>query len=89
VSLVFSHVDQVGNFRRQLTPVRHACIRRHEGAYAVALMCRVLRVSRAGYYAWRRRATPARVVADAALTTAIAAVHTRDRDPLGDRCAAS
>jgi hypothetical protein len=42
-------------------------------------MCRVLRVSRAGYYAWRRRATPTRVVADAALTTAIEAVRAESR----------
>ena len=63
--------------------MRHHCIRRHEGAYAVALMCRVLRVSRAGYYAWRRRATPVRLVADAALTTAIAGVHRRSRRTYG------
>ena len=63
--------------------MRHACIRRHEGAYTVALMCRVLRVSRAGYYAWRRRATPARVVADAVLTTAIETVHTPRRCTYG------
>lgn len=63
--------------------MRHACIRRHEDAYTVALMCRVLRVSRAGYYAWRRRATPARTVADAALTTVIAAVHATSRRTYG------
>jgi putative transposase len=63
--------------------VRHACIRRHEGAYTVALMCRVLRVSRAGYYAWRRRVPAARVVADAALTTAIEVVHTTSRCTYG------
>lgn len=63
--------------------MRHACIRRHEGAYTVALMCRVLRVSRAGYYAWRRRAMPARVVADAVLTTAIETVHTESRCTYG------
>jgi len=63
--------------------VRHACIRRHEGAYTVALMCRVLRVSRAGYYAWRRRPTPARAVADATLTTTIAAIHDTSRRTYG------
>ena len=63
--------------------MRHACIRRHEGAYTVALMCRVLRVSRAGDYAWRRRATPGRATADAALTTAIAAIHATSRRTYG------
>jgi hypothetical protein len=42
-------------------------------------MCRVLRVSRAGYYALRRRATPTRGVADAVPTTAIEAVHAESR----------
>jgi putative transposase len=63
--------------------VRHRCIWRHEGAYAVALMCRVLQVARAGYYAWRRRPTTARTEADAALTAAIQAVHTRSRRTYG------
>jgi putative transposase len=63
--------------------VRHACIRRHEGAYAVALMCRVLHVSRGGYYAWRGRPTSARIVADVVLTTAIRAVHATSRRTYG------
>lgn len=63
--------------------MRHACIRRHEGAYTVALMCRVLRVSRAGYYAWRGRPTPPRVVADAVLTMEIESVHKKSHRTYG------
>ncbi len=63
--------------------MRYACIRRHEGVYAVALMCRVLKVSRAGYYAWGRRPASTRERADAELTTQIHAVHATSRRTYG------
>ncbi len=63
--------------------MRYACIRRHEGAYAVALMCRVLRVSRGGYYAWRRRPPSQRAVANGQLATTLRAVHGRSRGTYG------
>jgi putative transposase len=63
--------------------VRYACIHRHTGTYAVALMCRVLRVSRAGYYAWRRRPPSARARANLQLLTAIRAVHQQSRARYG------
>lgn len=44
--------------------MKYACLARHQGAYPVRLMCRVLEVSPAGYYAWRRRAPSARAIAD-------------------------
>jgi hypothetical protein len=46
-------------------------------------MCRVLRVSRAGYYAWRRRPPSARARANIALLTAIRAVHRHSRHTYG------
>jgi putative transposase len=63
--------------------VRYACIHRHTGAYAVALMCRVLQVSRAGYYAWQHRAPSARTQANRALLTAIRAVYQHSRATYG------
>jgi len=45
--------------------VRYACITRHRDEYPVRLMCRVLEVAPAGYYAWRRKASPtAHAIAD-------------------------
>ena len=44
--------------------MKYACITRHRGEYPVRLMCRVLAVAPAGYYAWRTRAPSARAITD-------------------------
>jgi putative transposase len=55
--------------------VKYACIARHVGEYPVRLMCRVLGVSRAGFYAARRRVPSARARADQRLRLEIRALH--------------
>lgn len=50
---------------------RFAFIDREKAHYDVTVLCRLLRVSRSGYYAWRSRPASARVVADEVLTTQI------------------
>jgi putative transposase len=55
--------------------VRYACIWRHEGQFTVVLMCRVLEVGRAGYYAWRCRTPSPRAQGDTQLRVAIRAIH--------------
>ena len=47
-----------------------------ERQHPVALSCRVLGVSRSGYYAWRIRPPCARALADLALGAQIRAIHT-------------
>ena len=47
----------------------------HRDAYPVRLMCAVLEVSAAGYYAWRERPASARTTANAALLADIRQVH--------------
>ena len=49
----------------------------------VRLICRVLGVSPAGYYDWRRRPASARSAADAALTVTIGEIHTASRGTYG------
>ena len=51
----------------------------HAAQHPVALSCRVLGVSRSGYYAWRGRVESARARADAALSERIAAIHQTSR----------
>jgi len=54
-----------------------------EATYPVSLLCRVLRVARSGFYAWRARPPSCRSVADAALTSTIRAVHAGSRGTYG------
>lgn len=51
--------------------------------HAVALLCRVLRVSRSGFYAWMEREPSARRVDDDALAGEIARLHTESRGTYG------
>jgi len=58
-------------------------IRRHEENHAVTLMCRVLDVSRGGYYDWRRRSPSARAQANQHLTDAIRRIHEAHKGRVG------
>ena len=62
---------------------RYRFIEAERAGHSVVRLCRLLRVSSSGYYAWRKRAPSARVTADAALTERIRAVHGRSRGTYG------
>lgn len=55
----------------------------HQAEFPIATMCRVLAVSRSGYYAWRNRPPSARAQQDARLTTRIKQIHERSRGTYG------
>lgn len=50
-------------------------MRAHQAEYAVRMMCRVLRVSGAGYYAWLKRPACARTLEDDQLRQCIRRMH--------------
>lgn len=55
----------------------------YQADYPVQLMCRLLKVSRSGYYAWRDRPLSARARTDISLTALIHQVHRRSRGAYG------
>jgi transposase InsO family protein len=59
--------------------VKFACIQAEKAAFPVTVLCRVLGVSRAGFYAAQRRPVPARVTEDARLAIQIAAIYRASR----------
>jgi transposase InsO family protein len=63
--------------------VRYAFIERHRAEHAVVTMCRVLAVSKAGYYAWRDREPSARARANDQLAVEIKEVHRKSRRTYG------
>lgn len=63
--------------------MRFAYIQAKKASYPVALLCRVLEVSRAGYYAWEGREVSARQKANAALAERIRQVHQDSRRTYG------
>ncbi len=52
-------------------------------SFPVQFMCRMLGVSRSGYYDWRDRPSSVRNRADAALTERIREIHERSRHTYG------
>ncbi|WZX23409.1 IS3 family transposase [Myxococcus stipitatus] len=68
---------------RQGEHVRFTAIQEEKANYPVAMLCRVLEVSRAGYYAWEGREASARQKANAALVERIQQVHQDSRRTYG------
>jgi len=65
--------------------LRYACIARHLGEFPLRLMCRVLGVSRSGFYAWKDRPRSLRARANDRLTLEIRAVHAEVKERYGAR----
>lgn len=63
--------------------MRYACIARHLGEFPLRLMCRVLEVSRSGFYAWQDRPMSSRARANQRLELEIRAVHAETKQRYG------
>ena len=65
--------------------MRYAFVQAHTNEWRVQTMCRVLVVSKAGYYAWRKRALCERRKRDATLHVQIVASHEASSKRYGSR----
>jgi len=63
--------------------VRYQFINDHERAHRITAMCRVLNVSRSGYYGWKVRPECVRARENRRLLTRIQAVHVRSHEAYG------
>ena len=63
--------------------MRFQFIQDHAAEYPTQLMCRVLEVSRSGYYAWRERPPSQRQMANQALVKEIRELHDQSRQTYG------
>jgi putative transposase len=63
--------------------VRYRFIQEEQAHYPVRLLCRVMQVSRSGFYAWRKRPKSVRAKRDEALTDRIRAIHVQSRSNYG------
>ena len=63
--------------------MRYLSINRHRGQYPVGMMCQALRVSRSGYYAWRKRPQSERSRRDRELTREIRRIHRESKGTYG------
>lgn len=63
--------------------MRYCFIQEEQAHYPVRLLCRVMQVSRSGFYAWRRRPKSERAKQDEVLTEKIKAIHAQSRGLYG------
>ncbi len=63
--------------------MRYLCIDRRRNEYPVRMMCRALKVSRSGYYAWRVRPESERAKTDRELTRIIRRLHEQSNGVYG------
>src|SRR5512143_360863 len=77
------HSKKSGGVLRERIPMRYRFIHAHRHEFRVWLMCRVLEVSRAGFYLWLKRPASPRSVENDRLLEVIRAIHRSSRGVYG------
>src|ERR1700722_7032341 len=72
-----------GSVLRQGTGVKYAMIKANEQFFGIQMMCRVLEVSRAGYYDWLKRPESARTIENKQLAAEIKEIYDREKQRSG------
>lgn len=65
--------------------MKYGFMQTHDQEFRVTPMCRVLQVSRSGFYAWQRRGTSARTQANQTLIDRMRVLHQQTREAYGAR----
>src|SRR5260370_7367169 len=73
----------MGGLLRQGDDVKFALVDAEKAQHSIALMCSLLGVSRAGYYAWRERPPSRRTREDQRLRVLVREAHERSRRTYG------
>src|SRR5262249_28690926 len=68
---------------REAEPVRFAFIAAKKAEHQVAILCRCMRVTRSGFYAWSKRGLSARAQRDLVLRTKLRTFHAASHDRYG------
>jgi putative transposase len=63
--------------------MRYQFIREHESRYSIRSLCRVMEVSRSGFYEWRDRPCSARSAENTKLLACIRQIHQRSNENYG------
>ncbi len=63
--------------------MKYVCIESHSGRFQVTMMCRLLGVSRSGFYAWRKRPDSRKAFRERRLLVKIKAIFNRTRRSYG------
>ena len=63
--------------------MRFAFVRAEKARHAVPILCRMLRVSRSGFYAWCKREPSVRAMRDAQLGVDVVSIHHASRGTYG------
>ncbi|WP_406678369.1 IS3 family transposase [Moorella sp. ACPs] len=76
-------LKKAGGHLLQNTEMKYRFIREHTGTFRVETMCRVLKVSRTGYYRWLKRPVSQRRIQDEIIKEQIVNIYNKSRKTYG------